>query len=532
MRTLLLRDMNSFKMKPLLAAVALTLVTAGCGVESGKPQSLESPKAAVAANPLAVLLAYQGGTNRTDTEIRQRQEQIRAGKQPDIALERLGWLFVAKARESFDAGYFKLAEHCALALDARQPNSAEALLLRGHVLQNLHRFAESEVVARELVAARGLAFDYGVLGDALMEQGKLDEAIAAYQQMADLKPDSQAATRAAHIRWLKGDLAGAIEMMQLAANAVSAREPENAAWVFTRLAVYQFQAAGENLLNARPHPGPLPRGEGESSSASSEIVSGSSGGSLTSKKETPTVIPSLGGEGQGEGGRSNTLPDFTEAERNCEAALTLCSNYPPALLLSGKMLMAQNRFSEAVEALRVAEKQNPLPEYQWALADALDTAGRNSEAREVEVKLRRFGASADPRSFALFLATRGDKSDTALRLAHEELTTRADVFTHDALAWSQLGSGNIAVAQESMERALSAGTQDARLFFHAATIAARAGQTSVAENYFQKSRALVHLLLPSERKQLYTVAAQLTESRAVATSGVDQEQSSAGGKTF
>ena len=48
----------------------------------------------------------------------------------------------------------------------------------------------------------------------LMEQGRLAEAAEAYQKMIDLKPFYQSYTRAAHLRWLKGDLDGAIEMMQ------------------------------------------------------------------------------------------------------------------------------------------------------------------------------------------------------------------------------------------------------------------------------------------------------------------------------
>ena len=41
-----------------------------------------------------------------------------------------------------------------------------------------------------------------------MEQGKLSDAVEAYQQMMNLKPDLRAYARAAHMRWLKGDLDG------------------------------------------------------------------------------------------------------------------------------------------------------------------------------------------------------------------------------------------------------------------------------------------------------------------------------------
>ena len=60
-----------------------------------------------------------------------------------------------------------------------------------------------------------------------------------------------------------------------------------------------------------------------------------------------------------------------EAEQRCALALSLQNNYPLTLLLKGKMLLAQSRFGEAVDALQNGVKLNPLPEYQWTLAEAL-----------------------------------------------------------------------------------------------------------------------------------------------------------------
>src|SRR5262249_51789038 len=137
--------------------------------------------------------------------------------------------------------YYKLAEQCALCMESYQPRALEALLLQGHVYQSLHRFKESELLARELVTRRGLAFDYGLLGDTLMEQGKLSEAAEAYQKMVDQKPDLQAYARISYLRWLKGDVDGAAKVMELAVEAASPNAAESAAWVNTRLAALEFQ---------------------------------------------------------------------------------------------------------------------------------------------------------------------------------------------------------------------------------------------------------------------------------------------------
>jgi tetratricopeptide (TPR) repeat protein len=402
-------------------------------------------------DPLALVLTPQPSDSRTDKEISRLQQQIRNGRNLQLGLEQLGWAFVAKARESFDPGFYKLAELCALSAEKHNPQSQEAMLLRAHALQNLHRFKESETLARRLVRQRGLSFDYGLLGDALMEQGKLGDAVEAYQQMMNLKPDLRAYARAAHMRWLKGDLAGAIEAMQLAVSAASPSDAESAAWANTRLAFYEFQAG-----------------------------------------------------------------HVDEAERRCAFALSLQNNYAPTLLLKGKMLLAHDRFREAVDALQNAAKLNPLPEYQWALAEALRAAGRENEASGIEVDLRQQGASSDPRTVALFLATRHESPETALRLAQAELDSRSDVFTHDALAWSLAAAGNFAEAQSEMRRALAEGTEDGRLFFHAGVIASRAGHAADAERSLRKASELSHLLLPSERNELQNATARGKKASAAA----------------
>jgi Flp pilus assembly protein TadD len=196
-----------------------------------------------------------------------------------------------------------------------------------------------------------------------------------------------------------------------------------------------------------------------------------------------------------------------EAEQRCALALSLQKNYPPTLLLQGRILLAQNRFGEAVDVLRNATKLNPLPEYQWTLAEALRVAGKEDEASEVEAQLCQRGASSDPRTLALYLATRHESPETALRLARAELGSRSDVFSHDALAWSLVAAGKVTEAHSEMQRALAEGTQDARLFFHAGMIASQARHSADAERWLRKASELSHLLLPSERNELQHAAA-------------------------
>ena len=60
-------------------------------------------------------------------------------------------------------------------------------------------------------------------------------------------------------------------------------------------------------------------------------------------------------------------------------------------------------------------------------------------------------------------------------------------------------------AQTQVRLALAEGTQDARLFLHAAVILARTGKLDEAAAWFGKATALKHLLLPSEKVELQSV---------------------------
>ena len=408
-------------------------VVSGCERRAGKAQAA----AAIAADSCAVALAPGAEQSDRDRAIAQAQKQAGDVGATRDALERLGYLYVSRARGTNDPGDYTLADMAAGCLESRYPGDAGALLLKGHVLHQLHRFRDAERIARTLVARRTVVLDYGLLGDALMEQGRLAEAAGAYQRMLDLKPFYQSYTRAAHLRWLKGDLEGAIAVIRLAIAAASPRDPESAAWAWTRLAAYQLQAAR-----------------------------------------------------------------FTDALAAVDSALRYQPDYAAAHLARGRVLLAMDRRAEAILVLREAARLNPVPEYQWLLADALRLERLGSEAEEVERELLARGSIADPRTHALYLATRRISLPKALALTQEELQARADVFTLDAHAWALAASGRIAEAHQVITKALAEGTQDARLFLHAGVINAAAGRNREARQWLDRADRLRPMLLPSEASEL------------------------------
>jgi len=412
------------RVSPLMIA-SLLVFTQAC--DRANPPTVSTSNAL--QPPCMVALAANPGT---DTDIARLQRDLREKRAPGRAAEQLGYRFIAQARLTNDAGFYKVAEQTAACLDSIEPNGAAALLLRGHAFHQMHRFAEAEQIARQLVASREFVLDFGLLGDVLMEQGRVTEASVAYQKMIDLKPFYQSYTRAAHLRWLRGDVDGAIEMMHAAIRSASPRDRESVAWAYSRLAVYELQ-----------------RGR------------------------------------------------LSEAARMTDRSLEYVSDYAAALLARGRIQLAQTQFTAAAATLEKAARLNPLPEYRWAFADALRALQRIDDAVAVERQLVDQGAD-DPRTFALYLSTRREDGSKALDLARRELEKRADIFTLDALAWALAAAGQLDDASALMDRALAEGTQDARLFLHAAVIAAATGRSADAARWHRAASKLRYMLLPSE----------------------------------
>ena len=419
------------------SVVRILLVTVTAATASCRQPKAPLVRSDVPPTACVVALAPATQQNETDRDIARLQEQARREPNPKQALEQLGYRYVARARVGNDPGDYKLAEKTAECIESTSPDDASALLLRGHVLHQLHRFHEAEQIARRLTVKRQFVLDYGLLGDVLMEQGRLTEAAQAYQKMIDIKPFYQSFTRASHLRWLKGDLDGAIELIRKAIAAASPRDPESIAWAYTRLAGYELQ-----------------RGR------------------------------------------------LDDAARAADSALSYQPDYAAALLMRGRVFLAMKKAADAVAAFSRAAQLNPLPEYQWALGDALRLHGDHEQADLVENELTSRGAEADARTVALFLATRRAAVTKAVALAERELQTRADVFSLDALAWSLAAAGRTAEAQVTMTRALAEGTEDGRLFLHAGVIAAAGDRRAEARKWLRKAEALRSTLLPSELDEL------------------------------
>jgi tetratricopeptide (TPR) repeat protein len=217
----------------LLAVALAQASTAGCrGREQAGPASSEGH---------ALAMRAPAGATPLDRRIGDLQARVRRAPGSPDAWTDLGEAWVRKARVDADPGLYHGAEDAARAALALTPNALRAVLLRGLVLLERHRFEEARALAEDLAGrAPGLAAAHGLLSDALLELGRHEEAEAAAQQMMDAKPNLPAYVRASYLMWLRGDVGGALEAARLAVDA--AGDAESSAWARTQAGLVRWHA--------------------------------------------------------------------------------------------------------------------------------------------------------------------------------------------------------------------------------------------------------------------------------------------------
>ena len=123
------------------------------------------------------------------------------------------------------------------------------------MLLGLHDFRGALAVAERARAVEPEDWwNYGTLADAHVELGDYAHALKAAQRMVDLRPGLPSYARAAFLRALFGDRAGAIELLRLAVAAGSAREPEGRAWALVHLG-HSTSPRGTSRRRGAPTPG-------------------------------------------------------------------------------------------------------------------------------------------------------------------------------------------------------------------------------------------------------------------------------------
>jgi tetratricopeptide (TPR) repeat protein len=289
------------------------------------------------------------------------------------------------------------------------PAQYDALRMLGAIYLSQHRFRDALASARR---ARDLrpedAWNYGVMGDALIELGEYDKAFEAFDTMVTMRPSAAAYARIAYARELQGDIGGALQAMVLAGHATPVNDPEAQAWYAAQI--------GELYLKM-----------GKLAEADRQF------------RRAEFLFPAypLAAVGRGKvkaarGDRDGALAIYLEQLKRT-----------PTLDLAAR---AGDLYAERGDAEKA--------EHYYQLAE--DLAG--PAVAQTEANL------------ALFLAERDRKLPQAVAIARAVAATRDDIFTDDALAWACYKAGRLDEALAASERALRTGTRDQRLRSHAEQI--------------------------------------------------------------
>jgi tetratricopeptide (TPR) repeat protein len=188
--------------------------------------------------------------------------------------------------------------------------------------------------------------------------------------------------------------------------------------------------------------------------------------------------------------------DLAEAARWYNAA---AADWPDSYLVlasQGRLAAADGRTDDAIALYHRAIAVAPQPDALAALGDLYQLTGQTKLAEQqyatvrVIAQLAAVNQQVYNRQLVLFDVNHGVNPAEALRLAEAELAVRKDIYGYDAYAWALLANGRAAEADAAMAQALSLGTRDAQLFYHAGLIAQAVGDEARARTLLNDALAL------------------------------------------
>lgn len=417
--------MTKLKLLSLFAAVAIGFVGLAYGVAyivaSSRAGAAVEPRPLAASDDLTAV--SRSDLPDANVQIAFWSNRVDGHSDAYIDLTYLGQAYSRKARETSDIGYYVRAEEALRRALRANPEYIQASASLSSVLFSLHEFAGALEVARPIVDdPRGLQA-LATLGDAYQALGEYAKAQIAYNRLLAFSAAPAAYSRLAFLADLRGHTDQALSLMDRAAELAeeSGDYGESLAWYAYQIGELSYKAGRIDL-----------------------------------------------------------------AESHYRAALAVFDGHPLALGGLAKTKAAQGNYKAATALYQRATAIVPQPDLLAALGDVYATAGKQQEAREqyetVEFigKLAKINRQVYNRQLANFYADHDFRLGEALRLALAELRMRKDVYGYDAAAWASYKNGMHDQAQRLIGQALSLGTRDPELYYHAGMIARAQGNTGAA----------------------------------------------------
>lgn len=219
--------MTNLRTRLLVTSLAL------CVACKSKQDQPVSPTSQTKDEPASVALASAEPPSADITKFQNAARQF-----PDnaVAWASLAQAWVKHARSAqSELSYDRAEDACKRALKI-EPTQQSALHVQVILHHHRRRFGEEKLALQKILAADpNDARAWGLLSDAELELGRYDAAAAAAQQMMDRAPGLAAFSRAAYLRWSRGDVDGSIALWQQAIRAGDRRDPEPLVWCLAEL---------------------------------------------------------------------------------------------------------------------------------------------------------------------------------------------------------------------------------------------------------------------------------------------------------
>ncbi len=412
---------------PVLLVVVVAPACRGGG-PTGSPASGSTARAPAgsagssASNSAVPFVAADANSaSATDRAIAAAQATLRIDPTNPDGLVNLASAYLQKAREVADPALYTKTRGILALLHKSIPHDVRYLLLAGTLDLAEHRFADALTIGNEAVAADPNSSEaYGVVVDASNELGHYPQALAATQDMLDLRPDLAALSRASYDRELRGDLPGAITLMMQAVSAGGTQGGENVAYVQVQL--------GTLLLT--------------------------SGDVAGAEREYEAALQSFPGFAAARAGQAKVLV----AEGHPAAAAQLLVQVVQVQPLAEYVIAEGDDFAAAGQPDAAAQA--------YALVDAIERLYK-ANGVNVDLELALFDADHSPGAAALARARAG-------------FIIRPSYLGHQVVAWNLYRTGRLADAGREMALALANGSHDPLLRYQAAVVADALGDEQAA----------------------------------------------------
>lgn len=368
---------------------------------------------------------------KTDERIAVYQKRLAAA--PESVDERLNLAsaYVQKMRETADWQYLERADQLVQQVLGKDPNHYAALRQSTEIEMHRHHFPQVVELARGLAERNpGDPWNWGMLGDALMERGEYDQAGEAYGRMLSRRPDLFSYNRLAYHRFVTGHAEEALDLMSKAVAAGSAAA-ENVAWCLVEM--------GDMFLKT---------------------------GRLKGAEQAYTRA-------------LDTFPGYHKAHFGL-GRLQAARGESKAAIQSLKQAQAGTPLPEYAALL----------EYLADTSGDRQEAQKQRGLIDVADKLAQANGETANRVLGVIYADEGRQLERALSLVKAEFAVRDDVYSYDALAWVLYQLKRYPEAANASQKALRWQTPEPNFYFHAAQIARSLGKTEEAEKYLGRWRAL------------------------------------------